>query len=178
MHTGWVRWGEGKYSTPSGKFQTLVNKNAIKPKIGGPPPPQAIFPESLDPPPPPLGILAKNSRYHLPWIFNPCASMCNLYKNLQKWDYSEWGLKKNSVYFFITYYFLIILISTISNRTILFFATTVRLIFVTLTCDKAHKAIKAKSEMFILKSFENRTDENRNNEKLYRSCAKFLEVKC
>jgi hypothetical protein len=44
-------------------FKTLVNKNAIKPKIRGPP--QAIFPESLDPPrdfgkkhqvPPPLGF--------------------------------------------------------------------------------------------------------------------------
>jgi hypothetical protein len=34
--------------TPQANFKTLVNKNAIKPKIGGPPL-QAIFPESLDP---------------------------------------------------------------------------------------------------------------------------------
>ena len=38
-------------------FEKLVNKNAIKRKIGGPP--LAIFPETLDPP---LGILAKTSR--------------------------------------------------------------------------------------------------------------------
>ena len=31
--------GEGKYSTPPlANFKTLVNKNAIKPEIGGPPP--------------------------------------------------------------------------------------------------------------------------------------------
>jgi hypothetical protein len=42
--------GTGKYrSPPRANFKTLVNKNAIKPEIGGPP--QAIFPESLDPPP-------------------------------------------------------------------------------------------------------------------------------
>ncbi len=41
----------------------------MKPKIVGPP--HAIFPVSLDP----LGILAKNIRYPLPWIFNRCASM-------------------------------------------------------------------------------------------------------
>jgi hypothetical protein len=53
-----------------------VNKNAIKiikSEIGGTP--QVIFPESLDP----LGILAKNIRYPLPWIFNPCASMILFY---------------------------------------------------------------------------------------------------
>jgi hypothetical protein len=35
-----VRWGEGegKYP-PQANFKTLVNKNAIKTKIGGPPPP-------------------------------------------------------------------------------------------------------------------------------------------
>jgi hypothetical protein len=38
-------------------FEKLVNKNAIKRKIGGPP--LAIFPETLDPP---LEILAKTSR--------------------------------------------------------------------------------------------------------------------
>jgi hypothetical protein len=57
---------------PQANFKTLVNKNAIKPEIGGPP--QAICPETLDP----LGILAKNIRYPLPWIFNPCASMASL----------------------------------------------------------------------------------------------------
>jgi hypothetical protein len=30
-----------------------------------------MFPESLDP----LSILAKNIRYPLPWIVNPCESM-------------------------------------------------------------------------------------------------------
>ncbi len=61
MHTGGVggggvRW-EGKKNNPTrqiSNFKTLVNKNAIKPEIG---------------------ILAKNIRYPLPWIFNPCASM-------------------------------------------------------------------------------------------------------
>jgi hypothetical protein len=35
MHTGAV-WGEGegKHSTPQENFKSLVNKNAIKPKIG------------------------------------------------------------------------------------------------------------------------------------------------
>jgi hypothetical protein len=49
MHTGgWGGKGEGKYRTlPQANFKTLVNKNAIKPEIGG------IFPEILDPPPPP-----------------------------------------------------------------------------------------------------------------------------
>jgi hypothetical protein len=45
-----------KQHPPRQIFEKLVNKNAIKPKIGGPP--QAIFPETLDPP---LGILAKTS---------------------------------------------------------------------------------------------------------------------
>jgi hypothetical protein len=54
---------------PQANFKTLVTKNAMKPEIGGPP--HAIFPVSLDP----LGILAKNIRYPLPWIFNRCASM-------------------------------------------------------------------------------------------------------
>ena len=35
-------------------FEKLVNKNAIKRKIGGPP--HAIFPETLDPPPPPTVV--------------------------------------------------------------------------------------------------------------------------
>ncbi len=54
---------------PQANFKTLVNKNAIKTKIGGPP--QAIFPESLDPP----RNFGKNIRYSLPWIFNLCAAM-------------------------------------------------------------------------------------------------------
>jgi hypothetical protein len=46
-----------KQHPPRQIFEKLVNKNAIKRKIGGPP--LAIFPETLDPP---LGILAKTSR--------------------------------------------------------------------------------------------------------------------
>ena len=41
---------EGKHRTlppPQANFKRLVNKNAIKPKIGVP---LAIFPESIDPP--------------------------------------------------------------------------------------------------------------------------------
>ncbi len=52
MPTGWGEVGEGKYRTPlpsQANFKTLVNKNA-NPEIGGPPPPQAIFPKSLGPP--------------------------------------------------------------------------------------------------------------------------------
>jgi hypothetical protein len=37
-----------KQHPPRQIFEKLVNKNAIKPKIGGPP--QATFPETLDPP--------------------------------------------------------------------------------------------------------------------------------
>jgi hypothetical protein len=50
--------GGGRYETapPRQIFEKLVNKNAIKRKIGGPP--LAIFPETLDPL---LGILAKTS---------------------------------------------------------------------------------------------------------------------
>jgi hypothetical protein len=66
MHTG----GGGKGGRGGQIFEKLVNKNAIKRKIGGPP--LAIFPETLDPP---LGILAKTSRTPPSWIFNPCASM-------------------------------------------------------------------------------------------------------
>jgi hypothetical protein len=46
-----------KQHPPRQIFEKLVNKNAIKRKIGGPP--LAISPETLDPP---LGILAKTSR--------------------------------------------------------------------------------------------------------------------
>jgi hypothetical protein len=49
-------------------LEKLVNKNAIKPKIGGPP--LVIFPETFDPP----RDFGKNFKYP-PWIFNPCASM-------------------------------------------------------------------------------------------------------
>jgi hypothetical protein len=38
-----------KQHPPRQIFEKLVNKNAIKPKIGGPP--QAIIPETLDHPP-------------------------------------------------------------------------------------------------------------------------------
>jgi hypothetical protein len=61
-----------KQHPPRQIFEKLVNKNAIKPKIGGPP--QAIFPESLDPP----RNFGKNIPYPLPWIFNPCASMTTM----------------------------------------------------------------------------------------------------
>jgi hypothetical protein len=64
---------EGRYRTPQANFKTLVNKNAIKPKIRGPP--LAIFPESLNPP----RDFGKNFRYPLPWIFNPCASMSSIH---------------------------------------------------------------------------------------------------
>jgi hypothetical protein len=46
-----------KQHPPRQIFEKLINKNAIKRKIGVPP--LAIFPETLDPP---LGILAKTSR--------------------------------------------------------------------------------------------------------------------
>ncbi len=44
------RGGEGgmKQHPPRQIFEKLVNKNAISREIGGPP--QAIFPETLDPP--------------------------------------------------------------------------------------------------------------------------------
>ncbi len=68
MHTG-GEGGKGDETAPPRQiFEKLVNKNAIKPKIGGPP--QAIFPASLDPP----RNFGKNIRYPLPWRFNPCAS--------------------------------------------------------------------------------------------------------
>ncbi len=58
-HRGAGVRGEGGYETapPRQIFKKLVNKNAIKCKIGGPP--LAIFPETLDHL---LGILAKTSR--------------------------------------------------------------------------------------------------------------------
>jgi hypothetical protein len=70
-----------KQHPPRQIFEKLVNKNAIKRKIGGPP--LAIFPETLDPP---LGILAKTSRTPPPgfstrvhlcsWVFLDCLSQC------------------------------------------------------------------------------------------------------
>jgi len=69
MHT---EGGRGRVNivptpTPLANFKTLVNKNAIKPEIGGPP--LAIYPESLDP----------KFKYHLSWIFNPCVSMVEIF---------------------------------------------------------------------------------------------------
>jgi hypothetical protein len=81
--------GEGKYSTPLRKnFKTLINKNAINPKIGGPP--RQFFLKALTP----LGILATNNRYPLPWIFNPCASM----------DKLLFMHKRKEIYFFNFFY--------------------------------------------------------------------------
>jgi hypothetical protein len=54
---------------PQANFKTIVNKNAITLEIGEPP--TQFFLKALTP----QGILAKNIRYPLPWIFNPCASM-------------------------------------------------------------------------------------------------------
>ena len=80
MHTGgwWV-------NIVPANFKTLVDKNAIKPKIGGPPPPPAIFPESLDPPRdfrkkhkalPPLGVCCyhKNIKLTNKYRANPSVT--------------------------------------------------------------------------------------------------------
>ncbi len=75
MHSGGGKGGGGGYETappPRQIFKKLVNKNEIKCKIGGPP--QAIFPETLDPPPP-YEFWQKLQVPPPPWIFNPCASM-------------------------------------------------------------------------------------------------------
>jgi hypothetical protein len=64
-----------KQHPPREIFEKLVNKNAIKCKIGGPP--LAIFPETLDPPPP--WDFGKNFKYPPPWIFNPRASMITFF---------------------------------------------------------------------------------------------------
>jgi hypothetical protein len=54
MHTeGGGGKGEGKYRTRQANFKTLVTKNAIRPKIGGPP--RQFFLKALTR----LGILAK-----------------------------------------------------------------------------------------------------------------------
>ena len=39
MHTGGGGGGRGGGVPPQANFKTLVNKNAIKPEIGDPPPP-------------------------------------------------------------------------------------------------------------------------------------------
>jgi hypothetical protein len=61
IHTGGEVGGgrEGRVNIvpPQANFKTLVNKNAIKPKIEGPPPPRQFFLKALTP----LGILAKTS---------------------------------------------------------------------------------------------------------------------
>ncbi len=49
MHTG-GGVGGGGYETPRQIFEKLVNKNARKPKIGGPP--WEFFLKALTPPPP------------------------------------------------------------------------------------------------------------------------------
>jgi hypothetical protein len=62
MRGGGVRGDETAPPYPRQIFEKLVNKNAIKPKLGAPP---GIFPDSLDPPrdflqklqvPPPLYV--------------------------------------------------------------------------------------------------------------------------
>jgi hypothetical protein len=60
-----------KQHPPRQIFEKLVNKNAIKPKIGGPP--WQFFLKALTSP----GILAKTSSTPY-WIFNLCASMQSL----------------------------------------------------------------------------------------------------
>ncbi len=68
---GGGKGGRGVWnSTPPRQiFEKLVNKNAIKRKIGGPP-----WQFLLNPLTPPRNF-GKNIPYPLPWIFNPCASM-------------------------------------------------------------------------------------------------------
>ena len=61
--------GGMKQHPPRQIFEKLVNKNAIKCKIGGPP--WQFFLKPLTPP----RNFDKNIPYPLPWIFNPCASM-------------------------------------------------------------------------------------------------------
>jgi hypothetical protein len=67
------RMGEGKERTPPPSPQTnfirLVNKNAIKPKIGRPT--WQFFLKALPSP----RDFGKNLTYPPPWIFNPCAFM-------------------------------------------------------------------------------------------------------
>jgi hypothetical protein len=68
MHTeGGEVGGGGRVNIipPQANFKTLVNTNAIKPKIGGPP--QAIFPETLDPP----RDFGKKHQVHPPLDFQP-----------------------------------------------------------------------------------------------------------
>jgi hypothetical protein len=58
--------GEGKHMIPQANFKRLVNKNAIKPEIGGPP--WQFFLKTLTP-----SEMGKNFIYPLLWT--PCVSM-------------------------------------------------------------------------------------------------------
>jgi hypothetical protein len=80
MHTGGGGGeGEGRVRVnigpPQANFKTFVNKNAIKPKIGGHL--WQFFLKALTP----IGILAKNIRYPLPWfstrvhLFSTCNKL-------------------------------------------------------------------------------------------------------
>jgi len=53
---------------PQANLKTLVNKNAINPKIGGPP--QAIFPESFDSP------RDFGKKHQVPPGFSTCVHLC------------------------------------------------------------------------------------------------------
>jgi hypothetical protein len=68
-----------KQHPPRQIFEKLVNKNAIKPKIDGPPWQFFLKPLTL------LRDFGKIFKYTPPWIFNTCASMAksNLYTNYQ-----------------------------------------------------------------------------------------------
>ncbi len=70
---GGVRWEGGwrvNIIPPEANLKTLVNKNAIKPEIGGPP--QAIFLESLDPP----RDFGKKHQVPPPLDFQPVLHLC------------------------------------------------------------------------------------------------------
>jgi hypothetical protein len=68
-----------KQHPPREIFEKLVNKNAIKRKIGGPP--LAIFPETLNPP---LGILAKTSRTPSPGFSTRVHLASSHYRTVQR----------------------------------------------------------------------------------------------
>jgi hypothetical protein len=70
-----VRWGEGEGRAnivhhPQANFKTLVNKNAMKPEIGGSP--WHFFLKALTP----LGILAKTLGTPYPG-FSTCVHLCS-----------------------------------------------------------------------------------------------------
>jgi hypothetical protein len=77
-----------KQYPPRQIFEELVNKNAIKRKIGGPS--LGIFPETLDPP----RNFGKNIPYPLPWIFNPCASMTDIKRQTKRRKTLEYRRKQ------------------------------------------------------------------------------------